>query len=70
MIATELGVPFKTLRRWCEPSVSAPTNALALRAVEVLPSRVSSSLAIVTRGGLRVEGATLDEVVEILRSVG
>lgn len=69
-IATELGVPLKTVSRWCEPSPAAPSSALALRAVEVVPSHIASSLAITTRSGLRVEDATLEEVIAILRSVG
>jgi len=69
-IARELGARFETVRRWCEGRRPAQSTALALRPVEVVAERTAASLAVVSRGGLRVEGATLDEVIAIVRAVG
>lgn len=70
--AKELGARFETVRRWCRGrrAATATTSALALRRVEVVADRAATPLAVVSRGGLRVEGATLDEVIAILRTVG
>lgn len=69
-IATELGARFETVRRWCQVKRPAARTALALRPVEVVAEEVSMPLAVITRNGLRVEGATIDEVTAILRAVG
>jgi hypothetical protein len=69
-IATELGARFETVRRWCRGRRPDTRSALALRRVEVVADRAAPPLAIVSRAGLRVEGATLDEVIAILRTVG
>jgi hypothetical protein len=69
-IATELGARYETIRRWCEGRPPPRSTALALRPVEVLAEREMPPLAVVARSGLRVEGATLDEVIAILRIVG
>lgn len=68
-IATELGARFETVRRWCQARRPAATTALALRRVEVVAAQASTPLAVVTRRGLRVEGATLEDVITILRAV-
>ncbi len=69
-VATELGARYETIRRWCEGRPPRRSTALALRPVEVVAERVTTRLAVVSRSGLRVEGATLDEVLAILRTVG
>ncbi|MFO0737348.1 MAG: hypothetical protein U0270_15770 [Labilithrix sp.] len=69
-IATELGARFETVRRWCQAKRPTAPTALALRPVEVVAERASTPLAIVTRSGLRVEGATIDDVIALLRVVG
>lgn len=69
-IATELGARYETIRHWCEGRPPPRSTALALRPVEVVAERVTTPLAVVSRSGLRVEGATLDEVIAILRTVG
>ena len=68
-IATELGGRFETIRRWCESRWPQRT-ALAVRPVEVVGDGGGTTLAVVSRSGLRVEGLTLDEAIAILRSVG
>jgi hypothetical protein len=69
-IATELGVAFETVRRWCLGRRQARETALALRPVEVAAVHERSVLAVVAPSGLRVEGATVDEVIAIVRAVG
>lgn len=69
-IATELGGRFETIRRWCQGRRPAAATALALRPVEVVAGRATIPLAVVSQSGLRVEGATVDEVIAILRAVG
>jgi hypothetical protein len=77
MISTELGMCFETLRRWC---VDRPSKAAAMKTVKVIDapspgslvvaSRPSSPLSVVSPGGLRIEGITLDEVIALLRVLG
>ena len=69
-IATELGARFETVRRWC--TGRRPRTALALRPVEVIAEAATPSLALalVSQGGLRVEGVTLDDVVALVRALG
>lgn len=70
-IAAELGATFETVRRWCRRRVaSTRTAALALRPVEVVAQPVASSLAVVARSGVRVEGVTLDDVIVLVRALG
>lgn len=69
-IATELGARYETIRRWCLARDPAPTTALALRPVEVITHPASTALTVVSQRGLRVEGATLDEVIALLRALG
>jgi hypothetical protein len=71
-IATELGMKFETIRRWCvqgEPQSSA-ASPLALRRVEVMERDDSRSLAVISPAGFRVEGLTLQSAVLMLRALG
>jgi hypothetical protein len=68
-IAAELGARFETIRRWCRGR-SDRTTSLALRPVAVVADAAQEGIAVVSRSGLRVEGATLDEVIAILRTIG
>jgi hypothetical protein len=68
-IAGELGARFETVRRWCQ-RVRPQTTAHAVRAVKVVSERAQTALTVVSHSGLRVEGARLDEVIAILRTVG
>lgn len=74
-IATELGACFETVRRWCV--ASTPTPALRLRPVEVVSddvvvveARGARTLTVISPGGLRIEGAGVDEVVALVRALG
>ena len=72
-IATELGACFETVRRWC--GGGGVPAARQLRRVEVVAEPViaptaRASLVVVTPNGLRIEGAGLDEVVALVRSLG
>ena len=63
-LASELGLRFETLRRWCS---HAPT----MRAVEVVADapRVGG-VTVVSPSGHRLEGVTLDEAIAALRALG
>jgi hypothetical protein len=64
-IAEELGLRFETLRRWCTPARSSRS----MRAVEVI-DEAPSSLSIASPSGLRIEGATLEQAIALLRALG
>lgn len=63
-IATELGLRFETLRRWCV--VEAPR---AMRRVELVAEPAVRTLAVVSPSGARVEGLTLEEATALLRAL-
>lgn len=67
-IATELGLKFETVRRWC--IAARPKHGLALRAVEIVPERATDTLAVVSPSGFRVEGVRFDVAVALLRALG
>lgn len=72
-IATELGACVDTVRRWC--GGGAPVTTRPLRRVEVVADavvelRAPAALAIVTPGGLRIEGVAIDDVVALVRALG
>lgn len=67
-IATELGIAFETVRRWC--GGRGARTALALRPVEVIAEPLSTPLSVTSRAGLRVEGVTLDDVIVLVRALG
>ena len=67
-IADEIGIAFETLRRWCvavEPSASR-----AMVPVEVVAEPRDRTVSIVSAGGHRIEGLTLQEAVAVLRALG
>src|SRR5258708_11213518 len=68
IIADELGLRFETLRRWCVGRSPSHVSR-AMRAVEVVAER-STSMAIVSPSGVRIEGVTLDEAIGLLRALG
>ncbi|MFO0757009.1 MAG: hypothetical protein U0359_24185 [Byssovorax sp.] len=64
-IATELGVSAATLRKWQHDAVVAPS---AFYEVElVTPSAPASGLVVHGPAGLRIEGATIAHIVELVR---
>jgi transposase len=67
-VATELGLRFETLRRWCVKGSSSLPRAM--RRVEIVADVASRRLAVVSPGGLRIEGLTLEDAVALLRAVG
>lgn len=66
-IATELGLRYETLRRWCVAQSPSPR---AFRRVEIVTEPASHALTIVSPSGFRIEGATLDDAVSLLRALG
>ena len=74
VISSELGMCFETLRRWCvcrQPVAMKPVKVIDAppSAALVMASR-PSSLSVVSPGGLRVEGVTLEDVVALVRVLG
>jgi|SRR5271165_505023 len=66
-VATELGLRFETLRRWCVKGSSSPR---AMRRVEIVADGAPRKLTVVSSSGLRIEGLTLEDAVALLRAVG
>lgn len=68
-VAARLGTRVETVRRWCVRADRARAPA-RMRAVEVVAEREESRLAIVSPSGIRVEGATVSDVLAVLRAFG
>jgi hypothetical protein len=66
-VATELGLRFETVRRWCMGAVAART----LKRVEIVDdSRASRvGVCIVCPSGHRLEGLTLEDAITVLRAL-
>src|SRR5271154_6897626 len=67
-VATELGLRFETLRRWCVKR--SPSLPRAMRRVEIVAEGAPRELTVVSLSGLRIEGLTLEDAVALLRAVG
>ena len=69
-IAEHLGSRMETVRRWCLRD-DPPRGVSRMRAVEVVTDGGGAGgLAIVSPSGIRVEGATLADVIAVLRALG
>ncbi|APR75265.1 Hypothetical protein A7982_00611 [Minicystis rosea] len=69
-VAKELGVSATTLRKWGqkESATPAPRAEATFRAVEVVAKPVvASSLVVHGPAGLRIEGATMADIAELVR---
>jgi transposase len=65
-VATELGVAATTLRKWQRTATSTAPPAFC--EVEIVaPSAPPSALVVHGPAGLRIEGATLTEIAELVR---
>lgn len=67
-IADEIGVAFETLRRWCVATEHGSPRALV--PIEVVAERSDRTVSVVSAGGYRIEGLTLEEAVSTLRALG
>ncbi|HEX4353202.1 MAG TPA: hypothetical protein VHZ95_09815 [Polyangiales bacterium] len=67
VIASELGLQIETVRRWCLRDQTAEPVA-AMIPVEIIDAP-RATLSIVSPSGVRVEGATLAEVIAVLRAL-
>jgi hypothetical protein len=67
-IATELGMRFETVRRWCE---RAP-GTRPLKRIEVVDEgRATAPVrCVVSPSGHRLEGLTLQDAIAVLRALG
>jgi hypothetical protein len=66
-IASDLGLRFETVRRWC--SVASPERVL--KRVEVVDEGdPAPRLRIVSPSGHRLEGLTLQEAIAAIRALG
>jgi hypothetical protein len=66
-VASEIGVGFETLRRWC---VAAKPKPRAMVPVRVVADRDEITVSVVSAGGLRIEGLTLRAAIDVLRALG
>lgn len=75
-ITTELGACFETLRRWCGASSgSAPAAPASMLPVTVVADAIDATveratMKLVTPNGFRVEGASVEEIVALVRALG
>jgi hypothetical protein len=67
-ISGDVGVAFETLRRWC--LASEPRTSRAMVPVRVVADVADRTVSIVSGGGHRIEGLTLQEAVAVLRALG
>lgn len=67
-IGADIGIAFETLRRWCLAAEVKPPRAMV--PVRVVADRNERTLSVVSAGGHRVEGLTLQEAVAVLRALG
>jgi hypothetical protein len=67
-VAAEIGMAFETLRRWCVATGHGSSRALV--PVEVVAERGDRTVSVVSAGGYRIEGLTLEEAVSALRVLG
>ena len=69
-LSEELGIPYETLRRWtAKAGTPAKSGPVAMRRVEVT-SGAPSSLTLVAPSGVRVEGATIEQIVALIQALG
>jgi hypothetical protein len=74
-IAAEVGIPWKTIQRWCEqsPASTPETDSSAFEPVQIVETVASplpaSRSTLVVRGpaGLCIEGLDLDSLAELVR---
>ena len=67
-IASELGIHLGTLVRWSKSAEPQPSRALV--PVHVVPDARERTVSIVSASGYRIEGLTLGEAVDALRTLG
>jgi len=65
-LARELGIPASTLKRWTTPRAE---GTRPLRPVQVIEEPPCRTMTIVSPSGLRIEGVTIADVIEILRGL-
>jgi len=68
-VSEELSLPYETVRRWTAKYPKAVAQP-ALRRVEVVDAKPHGSLTLVSPNGMRIEGASVDEIVALVRALG
>lgn len=69
-IAHELGLSPPTLRRWTKRLVPSVSAFRPVAVVEEAPAATGPSLALVTPGGFRLEGLTVEDAAFLLGRLG
>jgi transposase-like protein len=69
-ISSDVGVPFETLRRWCVASEPKASSSRAMVSVRIVPDAAERTVTVGSPGGFRIEGLTLHQAVDVLRSLG
>jgi len=65
-LSRELGVSAETLKRWVTP----PSNSAAsMLPVDVIDAPPIGTVTLVAPGGIRIEGASIDAAIAILRGI-
>lgn len=66
-IGADLGLPYETMNRWSKKVIGA---SAAMKRVEVVVAPTSRSLTLISPNGIRVEGASVEEIVALVRALG
>ncbi|MCC6899211.1 MAG: hypothetical protein IT377_09570 [Polyangiaceae bacterium] len=69
-IADELGLGLDTVRRWCLASKKSASPSRAMVPVRVVAQSAARPATLVSLSGWRVDGLTVAEAAEMLRSLG
>lgn len=70
LIASELGVSSQSIRRWLRMAAASSTTAAMLPVRIAEPSASASTAVVTTRGGLRIEGLSIDEICVLAARLG
>lgn len=67
-VGEALGIPWQTLTRWRDDAARAPQRMVEVAIVD--EETVAAGLVVIAPSGLRVEGATVEQVAALLRALG
>jgi hypothetical protein len=65
-LSREVGVSAETLKRWVRPRSKSDASMLPVDVVDVPPV---GTVTLVAAGGIRIEGASIDAAIAILRGI-
>ncbi len=66
-ISAAIGIPAKTLVKWCDIGSVAPRGEM--KAVDVVDAPPMGTVTLIAPTGLRIEGVSIDAAIAILRGI-